>query len=84
MKTPQAGFKRVFNLVGVKGEDKTKCQAEIVSELIAEVEKKLKGKDVKVTLADYIRLVQLRKELDEEQPREIRVTWETEESGDES
>jgi hypothetical protein len=64
-------------LVGVKGEQK-KCQAEIVSELIAQVEEKLKG------LADYIRLVQLRKELDDETPREIRVTWETEESGGES
>jgi hypothetical protein len=70
-------------LVGVKGEQK-KCQAEIVSELIAQVEEKLKGPDVKVTLADYIRLVQLRKELDDETPREIRVTWETEESGGES
>lgn len=70
-------------LMGVKGDEK-KCQAEIVSDLIAKVEKKLEGEDVKVSLADYIRLVQLRKELEQDQPREIRVTWETEESGDES
>lgn len=37
---------------------------------------KLKSDDVKATLGDYIKLVQLQKELGEdEQPREIRVTW---------
>jgi len=30
---------------------------------------------MKATLGDYIRLVQLRKELEDEEPREIRVTW---------
>ncbi|MEI9814983.1 MAG: hypothetical protein WDO18_21100 [Acidobacteriota bacterium] len=39
------------------------------------MEKRLAGDDVKVTLADYIRLVQLRKELNEDEPREIKVTW---------
>jgi hypothetical protein len=62
--------------VGVKGSDlKKKSQAEVVDELIEQVEKKLGGNDVKVTLADYIRLVQLRKELEEETPKEIKVTW---------
>lgn len=61
---------------------KKKSPAEVVDELIALMGKKLAGQDVKVTLADYVRLVQLRRELDDEQPREIRVTWETVESGD--
>jgi hypothetical protein len=61
---------------------KKKSPAEVVDELIGLMEKKLTGQEVKVTLADYIRLVQLRKELDDDQPREIRVTWETVESGD--
>jgi hypothetical protein len=39
------------------------------------VEKKLTTDDVKASLADYIRLVQLEKELEEDEPREIRVTW---------
>jgi hypothetical protein len=30
---------------------------------------------VKATLGDYIRLVQLQKELEEEEPGEITVTW---------
>lgn len=52
-----------------------RSQAQIVRELLKQVEGKLSGPEVKVTLADYIRLVQLRKELDEDEPREIRVTW---------
>jgi len=39
------------------------------------VERKLGGEDVKATLADYIRLMQLQKELEEEEPRDITVTW---------
>ena len=52
-----------------------RSQAEIVRDLLKSVEVKLGGPEVKVTLADYIRLVQLKKELDEDEPREIRVTW---------
>jgi hypothetical protein len=32
-------------------------------------------KAMKATLGDYIRLVQLRKELEDDEPREIKVTW---------
>lgn len=53
--------------------NKTKTQ--VVEELIQKFEKKLSGDDVKATLGDYIRLLQLRKELDEEDPREIEVKW---------
>jgi hypothetical protein len=46
-----------------------------VDDLLAKVELKLSEGDVKASLGDYIRLVQLQKELEEEEPREIRVTW---------
>jgi hypothetical protein len=52
-----------------------RSQAAMIGELLKKVEDKLAGEDVKVTLADYIRLVQLKKELDEDEPRDIRVTW---------
>jgi len=39
------------------------------------VEKKLAGKDVKATLGDYIKLMQLQTELEEEEPKDITVTW---------
>lgn len=52
-----------------------KKQAEVVGELIEKVEQKLGEGEVKATLGDYIRLVQLRKELEEEEPKEIEVRW---------
>jgi hypothetical protein len=48
----------------------------VVDELLTSVEEKLK-QDVKVkaTLGDYIRLIQLKKELEADEPRDIEVTW---------
>jgi hypothetical protein len=50
-----------------------------VSELLAKtihgIEERLKSPDFKVTLADYLKLLQLEKEMDEEAPTEIKVTW---------
>jgi hypothetical protein len=50
-------------------------RAGVLKRLLKIVEKKLTEKEVKATLGDYIKLVQLQKEMDDEQPREIRVTW---------
>ena len=53
----------------------------MVEELIEKVERNLAKNDVKATVADYIRLVQLKKELEEDEPRDIEVKWvETEEA----
>jgi hypothetical protein len=53
-----------------------KRQAQVVSTLLKKLERKLSDDDLRATLGDYIRLVQLRKELeDDEEPREIKVTW---------
>jgi signal recognition particle GTPase len=56
-------------------DEKKKNRGEVVRDLLAAVERKLTESDVKVTLADYIRLVQLQKDLEQEEPREIRVRW---------
>jgi hypothetical protein len=42
---------------------------------VKSAEAKLGGEVSKVTLGDYIRLMQLQKELEEDEPREIKVTW---------
>lgn len=53
-----------------------KRQAQVVSTLLKKLEQKLSDDELRATLGDYIRLVQLRKELeDDEEPREIKVTW---------
>ena len=56
------------------GREQTRRQR--ITKLLKEVEKRLDVDTSKVTLGDYIRLTQLERELeDEEQPREIIVTW---------
>ena len=47
-----------------------------ISKLLIDIEKRLDLENSKVTLADFIRLTQLERELEEEEPpREIIVTW---------
>jgi hypothetical protein len=47
-----------------------------IAKLVAEIEERLDFEKSKVTLADFIRLTQFERELEEEdQPREIIVTW---------
>jgi hypothetical protein len=50
-------------------------QADVVEEMINRFKRELKGDKVKMTVGDFIRLVQLREELEAEEPKEIRVTW---------
>ena len=50
-------------------------QAQAVKCMLTKIEEKMTGNQMKATLGDYIRLVQLHKELDDESPKEIRVTW---------
>lgn len=49
--------------------------AQVVKKLLKDVGLKLGEGGVKATLSDYIKLLQLHKELDAEEPREITVTW---------
>lgn len=46
-----------------------------VDKMIKGFKKKLDKADPKMSVGDFIRLVQLRGELGEDAPREIRVTW---------
>jgi hypothetical protein len=52
-----------------------KARGQVVEQILAKLEKTLSTQKVKATLGDYIRLVQLRRELGDAEPREIRVTW---------
>ena len=54
----------------------TRSRRKRITKLLSEIEAKLKVEEMKVTLADFIRLTQLERELEQdEQPREIIVTW---------
>lgn len=50
-------------------------KARLISRVIAKIEDKLESDDLKPSVGDFIRLLQLEKELDEEQPKEIKVSW---------
>ena len=54
----------------------TPSRRQQVADLLLVVESKLKDTRTKATLADFVRLTQLERELEEEErPREIVVTW---------
>ena len=52
-----------------------KTRALAVKRLLLKVEEKMEKEDVKATLGDYIKLIQLSKEMTEEPKTDIRVTW---------
>ena len=54
----------------------TKSRRELITSLVSKIEGQLDLQTTKVTLADFIRLIQLQRELEqEEQPAEVIVTW---------
>jgi hypothetical protein len=53
----------------------TKTRAEAVNAILCNVEARLSGENVKATLGDYIRLIQLSKEMTDEPKADIKVTW---------
>jgi hypothetical protein len=50
-------------------------RAQVIKGVLEKMEKQMSSDTMKATMGDYIRLVQLHKELDEESPKEIKVTW---------
>lgn len=52
-----------------------KDETEIIEELLSAVQTKFKKGELKPTLGDYIRLMQLRRELEENEPKNIEVKW---------
>lgn len=53
-----------------------KSRKELIGTLLTRMERQLDSTTTKVTLADFIRLIQLQRELEqEEQPAEVIVTW---------
>ena len=47
----------------------------LVKKLLKAAERKVTADDVKATISDVIRLLQLQKELELEEPREIKIQW---------
>jgi hypothetical protein len=49
--------------------------AQILAKAVKAIEDRLEAKDFKPTMGDYLKLLQLEHEMDEESPREVKVTW---------
>lgn len=55
---------------------KATSKAELVTKVIEKIEKKIDQDELKPTVGDLVRLLQLEKELEEdEQPTEVKVSW---------
>jgi hypothetical protein len=50
-------------------------RSRLVRKAIERIEEKLGTDAIKPTLADLVRLLQIEKELDADEPREVRVRW---------
>ena len=54
---------------------KRRSKSELVRKLLDAAERKVTADDVKASIGDVIRLLQLQKELEYEEPREIKIQW---------
>lgn len=78
--TTRKGTSKKSGVVGAKGGTAIRSKraidkAALVNKMIQSFEEKLEKKELKGTLGDFIRLLQLEKELEDEQPKEIEVRW---------
>jgi hypothetical protein len=53
----------------------TKTKADVIREAIKIFEEKFKSANIKITASEYIRLLELQQQMNEEKPREIRIKW---------
>ncbi len=65
------------------GEVWSRERSKKLDQLLASIERKLSEGDYKASIGDFIRLLHVRKELEDEKPREITITW-VEPSGEEN
>ncbi len=49
--------------------------SELLEKAIATLQSRLEAPDFKPTVGDFLKLLQMEKEIDDEAPREIKVTW---------
>jgi hypothetical protein len=58
--------------------------SEVLQKAILKMEGEIQRDDFKTTIADYLKLVHLEQELDDDGPKEVRVTWVEPEKTEES
>jgi hypothetical protein len=48
---------------------------ELLEQIVADIEQQIKEDKFKATTAEYLKLIQLQKEFDQDEAKEIKVTW---------
>ena len=56
-------------------ERRRRNKSNLVKKALQSIEEKLTSNELKASVGDFIRLLQMEEELEAEEPREIRVTW---------
>jgi hypothetical protein len=74
-KNEQPEQKAAGDAVSTRKRRRSKNKVALVGKVIKKIEEKLDSDQLKPTVGDFIRLLQLEKELKEEQPKEIEVLW---------
>jgi hypothetical protein len=49
--------------------------ANLLTSLMGNIEARIKAQEIKPTVAEYLKLMQIEQEIEEESPKEIKVTW---------
>lgn len=49
--------------------------SELLTKTIEEIEKRISEDELKVTVGDYLKLAQMQREFEQDDAKEIRVTW---------
>jgi hypothetical protein len=58
-----------------KSPDETKQLRKQITSLLNAFEEQIKTQAMKVSVSDFIRLLQIRREFEEQKPKDIEVTW---------
>ncbi len=75
LEKPKARKKAATKGVATKKVKRKKSPKKLVDDAIQSIGNRLETEEVKGTLGDLIRLIQVKKELDGEKPRAIEVKW---------
>jgi hypothetical protein len=61
--------------LSASGSRNKNSKSDLVKKLLDAAEKKVTAEDVRASIGDVIRLLQLQKEMEQDEPREIKVQW---------
>ncbi len=74
-RSPKPPKVKALPVEAIAPEPEENDKARLIEMAIQKIEKKLASDEVKASIGDFIRLLQLQKEFYGDQPRQVTVTW---------